>query len=341
MSHLFKGNSRGLDLYNQVKEHYARVVPIRGKRAGENIRPIYNRTRTWERVVEDVRVKNGKEETWYGYRLYETDVVMLSPTGIIEIRIDRWSSTATAQFIDYVGYNYMNSLFNGRKYNNKVWVRGSCSRWGDELFNYPIQTNKVIAFQTGTITNEDGIETNIIKPIEDIKEEVPVIDRKKMKVAMSPYMPMVNYLNAMVKLTGGLLSYDLRKGMAGRMEGNSWRELFMYKFSTGVEINSWQYYRHSPNHSEMQTLLAIAQGGTEEDWMKLLFVMSEALQHSKQRVGSHDIEVMYGDTKHTNTIYHEDITLNIKPTTLREKVAKWVKELDDGVWTSKIVNHGL
>jgi hypothetical protein len=341
MSHLFKGDSRGLDLYNQAKTHYASVVPIRGKRAGENIRPIYNRTRTWERVVVDVRVRDGKEEIWYGYRLYETDVVMLSPTGIIEFKIGRWNSTATAQFIDYVGYNYMNSLFNGRKHNNKIWVRGSYSRWGDELFSYPIQTNKVVAFQTGIRTNEDGTTSNIIKPIEDIKEEVPVIDRKKMKVAMSPYMPMVTYLNAMVKLTGGLLSYDLRKGMSESTASNSWREAFVYKFSSGVELTAWQYYRHTPKHSEMQTLLNIAQSGTEEDWMKLLFVMSETLEHLKQRVGSHDIEVMYGDNKHTNTIHHDDITLNIKPTTLRERVAKWVKELDDSVWTSKIVNHSL
>lgn len=340
MSFLFKGNDRGVSLYNKVKAHYEDTVPIRGKRKAENIRPIGYRNRTWERVVEDVRGIKGKNETWYGYRLYDTNVVMVSPTGIIEFRTDGWESQSTAQFIHWVGRNYLNYEFGGRKYKNKVWVTNSYGAHRHENFEYPILG--VTAFQTGTVADEAGYEINTIKPLKIIAEEVPVIDRKKMKEAMSPYMPMINYLNAMVKLTGGLLSYDLRNNMKERVGENTWRQSFVYKFSVDCEIEEWSSYRHTPSESEMMKVLDIAENGTEDDWMKLLCVMFRTFDYSTQTVGSHDMEMKTHDGKtYSNKIEHQDITLILRPTSLREKMASWVKKMDDSVWTSKIVNHGL
>lgn len=337
MSQNFKGNDRGVSLYNKVKTQYHDTVPIRGKRAAENIRPIGYRNRTWERVVEDVRIRNGKEETWYGYRLYDTEVVMLSPTGIIEFRTDGWESTSTAQFINWVGRVYLNHEFGGRKYKNKIWV---CD-YGYSNYNYTFPILGVTAFQTGTVIKDDGTEYNTIMPLKDIKEKVPVIDRKKMKEAMTPYMPMVNYMNSMVKLMSGLLSYDFRKSMADRTSDNHWRESFIFKFSVGCEIEEWNYYRHNSSESEMMKLLDIAKNGTEDDWMKLLFVMRETFDHERQTVGTHEVEVKYGDRVHKNKIEHYDYRINVKPTAIREKVAKWVKQIDGSVWKDKIVNHGL
>jgi hypothetical protein len=340
MSQNFKGNDRGVSLYNMTKARYENTVPIRGKRAAENIRPIGYRNRTWERLVEDVRVVKGKEETWYGYRLYETDVVMLSPTGIIEFNTDGWESNSTAQFIHWVGRVFLKQEFGGRKYKNKIWVTNSHGAYRHENFEYPIFGKT--AFQTGTVENDDGYEVNTIKPLKEIKEKVPVIDRKKMKEAMTPYMPMVNYLNSMVKLTSGLLSYDLRKGMAERIADNHWRESYIYKFSVGCELEEWNYYRHNSSETEMMKLLDIAKNGTEDDWMKLLFVMRQTFEYKTEKVGEHMVEVKFGnDQVHTNRIEHIDYRIDVRPTAIREKVAKWVKQMDDSVWTSKIVNHGL
>lgn len=337
MSLNFKGNDRGVSLYNKTKAHYESVKPIRGKRAAENIRPIGYRNRTWERMVEDVRVRNGKEETWYGYRLYETDVIMISPTGIIEIRTGGWDSQSTAAFIHWVGRNYLDGAIGGRKYKNKIWLRDGV--YGNCNVEYPILG--VTAFQTGTVENENGYEINTIRPLKDITEKVPVIDRKKMKEAMTPYMPMVNYMNSMVKLMSGLLSYDFRKNMADRIGDSNWRETFIFKFSVGCELEEWTYYRHNSSESEVMKLLDIAKNGTEDDWMKLLFVMRETFDHKASKVGEHEREVVHGDRTYKNRIDHLDYTLLIKPSTIREKVAKWVKQMDGSVWKDKLVNHGL
>jgi hypothetical protein len=189
--------------------------------------------------------------------------------------------------------------------------------------------------------NDDGYELEAINPLKTIAEEVPVIDRKKMKEAMSPYMPMINYLNAMVKLTGGLLSYDLRNNMKERVGENTWRQSFVYKFSVDCEIEEWSSYRHIASESEMMKVLDIAENGTEDDWMKLLCVMFRTFDYSTQTVGFHEVEISYGTNVHRNKIEHQDITLILRPTSLREKMASWVKKMNDSVWTSKIVNHGL
>jgi hypothetical protein len=91
----------------------------------------------------------------------------------------------------------------------------------------------------------------------------------------------------------------------------------------------------------MMKVLDIAKNGTEDDWMKLLCVMFRTFDYSTQTVGSHDMEVTLGTRVHRNRIEHQDITLILRPTSLREKMASWVKKMDDSVWTSKIVNHGL
>jgi hypothetical protein len=334
MSFLFKGNDKGVSLYNKVKAHYEGVAPIRGKRKAENIRPIGYRNRTWERIVEDVRVVNGKDETWYGYRLYETDVVMVSPTGIIEFRTGGWESMATAQFIDWIGRNYMDRLFGGRKYKNKIWVY---TRHGE----YPILAKTAFRVGTGEIHEHGDYDFDTIVPMETIVQKVPVIDRKKMKEAMKPYMPMIKYLNAMTKLTGGLLSYDLRNNMKLRDGESTWRQSFVYMFSVGCEIEEWLYHRHNASEAEMMKVLDIAENGTEDDWMKLLCVIFRSFEYKFENVGFHEVEVSYGTAVHINKVDHQDITLLLSPTSLREKVAGWVKKMNSDVWTDKTVNHGL
>jgi hypothetical protein len=178
--------------------------------------------------------------------------------------------------------------------------------------------------------------------METIKEEVPVIDRKKMKEAMTAYTPMVNYLNAMVKLTGGLLSYDLRNNMKEREGDNTWRQVFVYKFSNGHEMEECTYFRHTPIESELTMMLDIAKNGTEDDWLKLLCVLYRTFEFQGTSVGFHEVEAEgYGGRRYMNKVEHHDITLLIQPTAIRQRVAKWVKEMHSEVWSSKTVNHGL
>lgn len=339
MSQNFKGNDRGVSLYNKVKAHYADVIPLRGKRKAQNIRPMRNRNRAWERVVEDVRVVGGKEETWYGYSLYGTDVVMVSPTGIIEFDTGGWATPSTAQFIQDVGRHYMSYEFSGRKYKNKIWVTNSNGRYWYEYFDFPIFGKT--AFQTGTVTSEDGRELHTLMPLYPIVETKQQVDRKKMKEAMTPYMPMVNYLNAMVKLTGGLLSYDMRDSLKDRDEDKTWHQDSIFKFSTGEEIRMYSPYKRGYAQDEAEMLLRIASEGNDEDWMKLLCVLANTFDRELVQVGSHMNTQQIGDQTINNEIRHYDMHMDIGKSKIRDLVARWVKISDIDVWKDKIVNHGL
>jgi hypothetical protein len=229
----------------------------------------------------------------------------------------------------------MDAVFRGRKYNNKVWVS---TRQGE----YPILDKTAFRVGSGELPDfHEGFEFDTVVPVKTIVQKVPVIDRKKMKEVMKPYMPMIKYLNAMTKLTGGLISYDLRNNMKERDGESTWRQSFVYKFSVGCEIAEWVYHRHNASEAEMMKVLDIAENGTEDDWMKLLCVIFRSFDYRAENVGSHEVEVSYGTTVHKNKVDHQDIMLVIKPTSLREKVASWVKKINSDVWTDKTVNHGL
>jgi hypothetical protein len=44
-------NGRHFD-FEKIKKHYHDTPPIRGKRKPENIRPVWQRNRCWERMVQ-------------------------------------------------------------------------------------------------------------------------------------------------------------------------------------------------------------------------------------------------------------------------------------------------
>jgi hypothetical protein len=54
------------------------------------VRPIADRRRDWEQVVQD-----GDK---YGAKLYDTNCVMFCPNGDIEFQSDSWATPTTASF---------------------------------------------------------------------------------------------------------------------------------------------------------------------------------------------------------------------------------------------------
>jgi hypothetical protein len=320
----------GIKLYNRAKQHYEKVKPIRGKRLSENIRPMGSRTRTWERVVEDVR----SDGAWYGYRLYSSDLVMISPTGIIECKTDGYPSVVTGQFIYEVGLRFFNNTFGARKKNNKIWV-----------YTKPNYTEKAFPIQAEPMQFSfvDTDKDTMLLPLKDVIEEKPIIDRKAMKEAMTPYMPMIKYINAMLRLTGGLLTYEFRKQSSDGVDKNdSWRQTFIYKFSTGDTLKEVVYsnnFTGSDNYFDVMT--KIVTDGTEEDWMKFMCAIAKAFEYSKEVVGQEVCEMKWGDKTHKHTIYFENITVHASPSALRERIARMVKARDESVWKSKFVNHSL
>ena len=321
MSQDFKGNGMGINLYNKVKKHYDETKPIRGKRASENIRPLNRRERTWERVVEDVR----SDGAWYGYRLYHSDLVMISPTGIIELTTDGYETVSTAQFIDWMGRSYLGYAFNSFKKNNKIWVqiRG---------VDYPLEGKP-----TQFAYNEEGL----LKPLKPISREVPVVDRKAMKEVMSVYMPMINYMNAMLRLTSGLLTYDMRKGLSCGMGNSAYNRDFIYEFSTGHKHEEVQSDYKFSSDEFFEVLTCVAETGDQEDWNKMLCVIGRRFDYERETVGQEEMEYTWGENTRMVTVYHYNYKLDVKPNSLRDRIARLVKNRTEEVWTSKTVNYGL
>ena len=336
MTDLNQGNDIGKNYYNRVKAHYESVKPIRGVRAAQDIRPMYRRVRTHERVVID----NRPDGAWYGYRLYNTDLVMVSPTGIMEFKHDGWNSTATSQFIHEIGYRYFDRTFVCYKRNNKIWIADQYDYSDKTTQNrYPIQS-AAIQFK---FIGGDTMPFRVT-PVNVIEEIKPIVDRKKMKEAMAVYKPMLNYMATVLKMTGGLLTHEMRDGLKDRYaHENSWRRTPVYKCTTGDEFEEIQYSRTGLD-GIIERFANVAEHGTPDDWMKVLCVIAQTFDHTTEKVGQVEYEVRWGDTDETkrmSTEYLANITLLVKPSALRDKFARAVKNSRQDVWTSKIVNHGL
>jgi hypothetical protein len=333
MTDFNQGTNIGINYYEQAQAHYNRIKPIRGARASQNIRPMANRGRTWERVVERER----DDGVWYGYQLYETDVIMISPTGIIEFFVGSWQSTASAQFIEWVGRAFFRREFTGYKRNNKIWVLDGHSRDGKP---YPIGKDRVQFKVLGTESGRMKLE-----PVGVIEEIKPVIDRKKMKEAMSIYKPMLNYMSMVLKLTGGLLTHDMRKSLVGRVDNEtSWRPDIIYICSTGDEITEMQYGRSFYGDTMQTRIDNIAINGTPDDWMKVLCAVAHTFDHTKETIGHEDCIVKWGtkpEESRASTRPMYDLQLLVKPSAVQDKFARYVKTTREDVWTSKVVNHGL
>jgi len=302
MSDYHDSNNRGISYYNAVKAHYDQVVPIRGKRASEDVRPMARRIRTFERVVKDAR----GDGDWYGYGIHGTNVVMVSSTGIIEFNTGGWASQTTADFIDLVGRKYANYMFRGVKRDSKIWVsvnEGMYPIIGKEAFKY----------------DERGI-----RPVKPIVVHAPVINRSAMKIAMQPYQACIKYLNTMMKLSGGLISYQLRKDL-GEPSLERYREHeFKFDFSMGYSMPENRYSRTSGQLDEF--VLAVGAKGTEEDWIKMMCALATSFP--------------YASTVHDEALGQlgqRDYTVYLSKGTIREVFARLIRKTDSTVWESKEV----
>ena len=124
---------------------------------------------------------------------------------------------------------------------------------------------------------------------------------------------------------------------------NSWRRTPIYKCTTGDEFTEIQYTR-SGLDGYIEKFANVAEHGTPDDWMKVLCCIAQTFEHKTEKVGEVEYEVIWGDgdaAKRMTTQYLANITLLVKPTALRDKFARAVKNSRQDVWTSKVVNHGL
>lgn len=92
--------------YQQAKEHFEKVVPIRGR--AETVKPLGDVRRfTWYRIEKIIDAVQSEAEPLGVYRdiyactLYGDPVIMFMPDGTIELKEIRWQSPTLRFFLSY------------------------------------------------------------------------------------------------------------------------------------------------------------------------------------------------------------------------------------------------
>lgn len=240
--------------YNDMKQKYESTKPIRGR--SEDIRPIGERRRDWERVVQD-----GEK---YGARLYDTNCVMFHPNGDVELATGGWDTPSTATFISQYAPYGVRSF----KRYGKVWAEVGFK-------TYPIP-------KTGTLRLNYVASENTYVPAEVPKVMQRVVDRTKSRDVRKTVEPFRNYCRNMLKLADGWVSNDLVKQFEVESE-HAW----MSKSITfrDYKLLAWTLRGRISNDNAEQ-LYQFMTTATEDEYPNLLVLITSATQDKERRVVS-------------------------------------------------------
>lgn len=177
--------------YQDFKNLHDSIKPIRGR--AEEVRPIGQRRRGWERIEMDGDV--------VACRLYDTQVVRYYPDGRIGVRCAGWQSPLTAEFI------HTHSPWQCFKRNNKLWVM--VPNGERKYMHYPIPSEGELQFR---------IEGSHWVPVGDVVIEKKVVNRERAKAARAPYKPFLEWAKTFLKMSDGWIMHATRKEVMTRDE---------------------------------------------------------------------------------------------------------------------------
>ena len=240
--------------YNNMKQRFEAVKPIRGR--SEDVRPIGDRRRDWERVVQD-----GEK---YGARLYDTNCVMYYPNGDVEVQINGWGTPSTTSFISlHAPYG-----INCYKRYNTVWVETT-----HDGKAYPIPTR-------GTFLLKHTPEGYV--PAEIPKVQQRVVDRTKSRDVRKTVEPFRNYCRNMLKLADGWVSHDLVKPFEVVSEHKWMSESISFRNRV---FGTWSL-RGGLNEDTAEELYQFMATATEEEYPNLLVLITKATNYQDSRLVS-------------------------------------------------------
>lgn len=207
--------------YQDYKNLYDNTKPIRGR--AEDVRPIGQRRRDWERIEMDGDV--------VACRLYNTQVVRYYPDGRIGLRCDSWSTPLTADFI------HAHSPWQCHKRHNKLWVL----IYGESEHKfYPIPEKGELQFR---------LIGRYWVPVGDVVVQKKVVDKQKSKDARAPIKPFLAWAKAFLTMSDGWIMHETRKQVMGYTEGNM---TYDNKHKTNAEV-----YEMMTSGDENKYLLAM------------------------------------------------------------------------------------
>ena len=246
-----------IEQYNLMKSLYERTKPIRGR--PHEVRPISDRRRDWEQVVQD-----GDK---YGAKLYDTNCVMYCPNGDIEFQLDSWATPTTASFISrYAPYQI--GCF---KRYNKLWVTLNM-RATDNGDTYPLPKSGVflVKFVDGKYV-----------PAEIPKVMQRVTDRTKSRNVRLPVESFRNYCKNMLKLADGWIRDELVQQFQSAGDTDYWgRGKILFR---GNAYNSYSF-SGQVGQDTAKRLYDFMSTATEDEYPNLLVLIALATNSEDSNV---------------------------------------------------------
>jgi hypothetical protein len=167
--------------YDEAKEHYQKVVPIRGR--NPEVKPLGNERRfTWYEIRENTiaNQSEGTEYKTYACNLYGRDMVEYFPNGDIVVNTRAWYSITTGAFINFC-----------------VSKIGSIvSESGKWYFENKAKQSFRLQESLRLRKNDGGFYV----PTEVKEDKVHRINRKAMNAIRKKYRPLLDYGKTMLSL---------------------------------------------------------------------------------------------------------------------------------------------
>ena len=187
-------------LFEHAERIYANTTPIRGQKKAQDIRPLGNRRKQWERIVK-------YDEDMYSFRLYNTDVVTIHRDGTMGINTDGWVSNTTTKFIN----DHIPTVHACRRYNH-LWVT-----LGNKKY-YPVP-------RTGLQFKDGDLAT-------DLKLYKHVINKQKARELRKPTKDFIEFARVMIPIIDWSVELEKRYYRPSvlkyvEMSRDSWAEQLM------------------------------------------------------------------------------------------------------------------
>ena len=267
--------------YDAMQNRFNNTKPIRGR--AEDVRPIGERRRDWERIVKEERA----DGTWYGARLYQTNVVMFGPQGQIELSSGGWATPSTAAFMsDW-------SPFVVAKRERNLWASV-----GNHTYMIPHDTP--LKFQN-TVNGYVALNPPTLKQ--------RVVNRTAVAEMRKRIKPFVDFVTTMLKLSDGWVMASTLDPYEVKDATRSWRPQYDFLTdgngvgilgdshvgilnmlrgsapNTDPRVNRWmaESTREEWDRTQEQTLDLLATEDTEM-WQRIMYEMLNSIEPINQRV---------------------------------------------------------
>ena len=285
-------------LYTNLEHRFLTTEPIRGRT--EEVRPIGQRRRTWERIVRGVETasRDGDVTYWYGAHLYQTTVIKAFENGEVELACNGWITPSTAEFMSV----HLPLRWYVTKQAGNLWLnlRGSDKR---QL----IPKNKSVRVRFLT---DGGWE-----PTTEMVLTQRVVDKVKMREARDLIRPFLDFTSTMLKLSDGWVMaetlrpyYDeTRPGWGGYHNftlPNNIKEIIANKARVWGSMNT-------DKTAHAREFIEFIQASDTDTWQQVMYQVLERIEPREKRASRQVERAFYIDgRKYLGTIYDNQYTVS-------------------------------